>query len=182
MPTDVPEKLVKIVRDMDECDNVSLTRLTVLKKWFERPVRLRAFGVWIAQQACARKEKSAGAAALIADAWELVGGADELHPRLKRAAAEALLGRLEDFQDEHKNQNWGPVRIVHDWNLLLVEAGLALYLRHDDSPSQGYKLAADFCQHYDPRYGNGLNGPSAARIKEIVGFIMTVERLEEEGA
>ncbi|MCK7477176.1 MAG: hypothetical protein M0C28_06440 [Candidatus Moduliflexus flocculans] len=32
-----------------------------------------------------------------------------------------------------------------------------IYLWHHDSPSYGYKLAADYCQHHDLRYGNGLN-------------------------
>lgn len=36
----VSEKLLKIVEEIDERGNASLTRLTVLKKWFERAERL----------------------------------------------------------------------------------------------------------------------------------------------
>jgi hypothetical protein len=43
--------------------------------------------------------------------------------------------------------------------------------RHGDSPSEGYRLAANYCEHYDPPYGNGLNGPSVNRIEEIAGFV-----------
>jgi hypothetical protein len=48
------------------------------------------------------------------------------------------------------------------------------------SPAAGYKLAADYCQHYAPRHGNGLNGPSRTKIKEIVRFLFTYEALEGE--
>ena len=86
---------------------------------------------------------------------------------------------LRDFQNEYQNQRWGPVRIVHNWNLMLVEQALAIYLWHQDSSAHGYKLAADYCQHYDPRYGNGLNGPSRTKIAEIVRFMFTIEALED---
>ena len=69
--------------------------------------------------------------------------------------------------------------MVHHWDLMLVESGLAIWLWYAKSPALGYKLAADYCQHFDSRYGNGLNGPSATKIKEIVCFIDTVEPLED---
>lgn len=40
MSTDVPEKLLAIVEEIDAHGSASLTRLTVLKKWFEHPGRL----------------------------------------------------------------------------------------------------------------------------------------------
>jgi len=45
MRTAVPEKILKIIDDIDTQGNASLTRLTVLKKWFERPGRLPAFAL-----------------------------------------------------------------------------------------------------------------------------------------
>jgi hypothetical protein len=60
-----------------------------------------------------------------------------------------------------------------------VEKGLALFLGDADTPSDGYKLAADYCAHYDPRYGNSLNGPSRTKVMEIVRFMFTVEAREE---
>ena len=62
---------------------------------------------------------------------------------------------------------------------MLVEQGLAVYLWHPHSPSHGYKLAADYCQHYDSRYGTNLNGPSRTKIGEIVRFMFAVEAQEE---
>lgn len=60
-----------------------------------------------------------------------------------------------------------------------MEHGLAIWLWHQDSPALGYKLAADYCQHYDARYGNALSGPSRTKIEKIIRFMLTVEALEK---
>ena len=57
MRTNIPEKLFKIVQEIDENGNASLTRLTVLKKWLERPERLSAFVIWVVARAVSRKGK-----------------------------------------------------------------------------------------------------------------------------
>ena len=181
MRTNIPEKLLKIVDEIDADGSANLTKLAVLKKWFERSERLSAFAIWVAARAVSRKGKTIGAAAeLFRAARTLLAGLDKIRPELDRQAAQALHDRLRDFQNEFQNQQWGPVRIVHNWNLMLVEHGLAICLWHLDSPTHGYKLVADYCQHYDPRYGNGLNGPSRTKILEIVRFMFTIEALEVE--
>ena len=48
MRTTCPEKILKIIADIDTQGNASLTRLTVLKKWFEHPGRLSVFALWVA--------------------------------------------------------------------------------------------------------------------------------------
>ena len=45
----------------------------------------------------------------------------------------------------------------------------------------GYRLAPDYGQNYDSRYGNGLNGPSRTKIEETVRFLFTIEALERHG-
>ncbi len=151
-----------------------------MKKWFEDPERLSAFAIWIATRAVSRKGKTSSAAAeFFREARTLLAGLDKYHPKLDLPAAQALHDQLRDFQNEHQNQRWGPVRIVHNWSLMLVEHGLAIYLWHLDSPAHGYKLAADYCQHYDSRSGNGLSSSSRTKIEEIVRFMFTLETLEE---
>ena len=182
MRTSVPEKIIKIIDQIDAEGNANLTRLTVLKKWFEHPGRLPAFGLWVAARAASRKGKTAGAAGeLFDEARALLVGHKIGASSPDRTAAEDLHRRLRDFQNEYRNQNWGPVRIIHHWNLLLVEEGLDVYLCRHDSPSHGYKLATDYCQHYDPRYGNGLNGTSRTRLEEIVRFMFNLEAVEDSG-
>ena len=51
---DISQKLQKIIADINECGHASVTRLTVLKKWFEIPERLPSFGASIAKQSSSR--------------------------------------------------------------------------------------------------------------------------------
>jgi hypothetical protein len=184
MRTAVPEKLLKIVEDIDTFGHANPTRLTVLKKWFERPGRLPAFGLWVARRAAGRKGKTkAAAGALLNEARTLLGTTatrESLVQSIDRRTAKSLHDRARDFQNEYEHQQWVSVRIIHCWPLLLVEKGLAIHLGHTDSPVDGYKLAADFCQNYDPRHGNSLCGPSRTKIMEIVRFMFTVEAREED--
>jgi hypothetical protein len=184
MRTDVPEKILKIIDDIDTHGNVPLTRLTVLKKWFEDPNRLSAFGLWVARRAAGRKGKTeAEAGALLDEARRLLGSAatrESLYQQIDRMAARSLHDRARDFQNEYQNQEWGPVRIIQSWPLLLVEKGLALHLGLAETVSDGYKLATDWAQHYDAAHGNGLNGPSRGKLQELVRFMFNVEAREEE--
>jgi hypothetical protein len=183
MRTAVPEKLLAIVEDIDAHGSTNLTRLTVLKKWFERPGRLPAFGLWMAKRAAGQKGKTKAAAGAFLDEARALLGTTATRESFRRTveprAAKLLHDRARDFQNEFEHQQWGAVRIIHCWQLLLVEQGLALYLDFQDTPSDGYKLAADYCQHYDSRYGNSLNGPSRTKIREIVRFMFTIEAREE---
>jgi hypothetical protein len=183
MRTTVPERILKIIGDIDNEGNVPLTRLTVLKKWFEYPGRLSRFGLWVARRAAARKGKTKGEhAALLNEARILLGPASTRESYLTcpdRHATEDLYVRAKAAQNEFRNQQWGPVRIIRCWPLLLVEEGLAIYLADAPSPSAGYKLAADWAQNYDPHFGNGLNGPSRGKLQELVRFMFNVETIEE---
>jgi len=184
MRTLVPEKLLAIAGEIDAHGSANLTRLTVLKKWFEHPGRLPAFGLWIAKRAAGRKGKTQGAAgALLDEAHALLGTTATREGFLRcvePGAAKLLHDRARDFQNEFDKQKSGPVRIIVCWPLLLVEQGLAIYLGPAASPTEGYELAANFCQHYDSRYGNSLNGPSRTKIREIVRFMFSFEAIEEE--
>ena len=184
MRTAVPEKIQKIMNDIDTQGNASLTRLTVLKKWFEHPGRLSAFGLWIARRAAGREGKTkAEAGTLLNEARALLGTAatrESLFRQIDRVAAKSLHDRARRFHNEFQNQQWGPVRIIHCWPLLLVEEGLALHLGQAKSPTEGYKLAADWTQNFDSKHGNGLNGPSRGKLQELVRFMFAVEALEDE--
>jgi len=47
MRTNVPEKLLKVVEEIDAHGQANLTRLVVLKKWFEPPRCLSALAIWV---------------------------------------------------------------------------------------------------------------------------------------
>lgn len=183
MRTAVPEKIQQIIDDIDTQGNASLTRLTVLKKWFEHPGRLSAFGLWIARRAAGRKGKTKGeAGALLNETRSLLGVAstrESYFQQIDPAVARSLHDRARAFHSEFQNQQWGPVRIIHCWPLLLVEEGLGLHTGLNRHPSDGYKLAADWAQNYDSRYGNGLNGPSRGKLQELVRYMFAMEVVED---
>jgi hypothetical protein len=180
MHTHVPEKLISIADQIKDGGSVALTKLTVLKKWFERPSRLSSFASFVAKHAGNRKGKTIGdEAILFLETRQLLAEVDVYAPNIPRVEAEKLHRRLRAFQNEYKSSSWGQVRLIYNQNLFWVEEGLRIYLWHTDSPSQGYRLAAIYCEHYDPRYGNGLNGPSCTRIHEIVRFMRTLEAFEK---
>jgi hypothetical protein len=176
MRTNISDKLREIAAAVDQCGSANLTRLTVLKKWFGASSHLSSFAIFIADQASRRKTKSTKEAAeLFREARTLLADVDLFSPKIPRAAATKLHSCLRAFQNEHRNVPWGAVRIIHDHNLFLVECGLHIYLGHGDTPTEGYRLAANYCEHYDPRYGNCLNGPSRRRIEEIIDFVHGIE-------
>ncbi len=182
MPRSVTDKLSAVISEIDARGNADLLRLTVLKKWFERPGRLASFALWIAGRAASRGgEGTQPATDLIGDARALLRDG-EFWATLDRSAAERLHGRLRDHQNTYKRLKWGPVRIVTDRNLFLIEEALALYLWSADAPSLGYKLAVAYCEHYDSRYGNGLNGPSRDRVEELIDFVRRREASEGKGS
>lgn len=173
-------KLQRIITDIENCGHTNLTRLTVLKKWFETPRRLSSFGIFIALQASRRTRKTTDETAdLFRGVDETLANVDVFEPNIPRTRATRLHARLEAFQNERRNVYWTSLRIIQNQSLFLVESGLRLYLWHGNSPTEGYRLAADYCEHYDPRYGDGLNGPSANRIEEIAAFVLAIEAYED---
>jgi hypothetical protein len=176
----ISDKLREIVVAIEQRGSVNLTRLTVIKKWFEVPNHLSSFAIFIADHASRRKTKTTKEAGeLIREARTLLADVDVFAPNIPRKVATRLHVSLHAFQNEHRNIPWGAVRIIRDHNLFLIECGLHIYLGHGDTPREGYRLAANYCENYDPRYGNSLNGPSRRRIEEIIDFIHHVEAREK---
>ena len=111
MRTQIPKKLQAIVDEIDAKGNANVTRLTVLKKWFEAPDRLPAFGLWVARRAAGRKDKTKDAAgALLDEARGLLGATasrDSFLRPLDRLAVNHLHDRARDFQNEFQPHPWG---------------------------------------------------------------------------
>jgi hypothetical protein len=182
MRTNIPEKLLEIANHIEESGSVPITRLTVLKKWFEQnPKRLSSLAIAIAKRASTRNGTTTGETAKLFDeARTLLKTTEKYNPQLEREAAIDLHKRLKAFQNEYKRSQWGVVHLVRDRNLFLIEDGLRIYLGPEISPSDGYRLVANYCEHYDPQYGNSLNGPSSSKINGIVRIMFNIEALEED--
>jgi hypothetical protein len=186
-PITISEKLLKLADEIAEVGCANLTRLTVLKKWFDGPLgpnRVRAFGAWISQRAIVNGLEDADdqVLPLFKEARSVLRGCDRFRPEFSPAEQEKLRAvhhHLRDFQNTYRRIKWGAVREIENRQLFLVESGLALLMWHS-YPSEAYQLAASYCQNYDPRYGNGLNGPSRDRILDTLRFVRRTEAAESD--
>jgi hypothetical protein len=178
--TNIPEKVVSILRDIDQFGSQEPTRLTVLKKWFQVPSRAKSFGIFVANRASGRSGKvKSDEKELFRLSRKLLNGADVVKPSVDKRKARELHRKLHDFQKEQKRTRWAVVRIIKNWNLFLIEEALQIYLNSTNDVGVAYKLASDYCRHYDPRYGDTLNLGSRHKLKEIIRFMFTVEASED---
>ncbi len=175
----IAARIGRIVQEIDSSGNASLTRLTILKKWLEPKGRLPALGAWIAGRAAFENfGKEPDEKVLLGEVrafFQSVPVDANSWSALDCSRAEALRKQAWGYKREFQNQHWGPVRVVHSWPLLLIESGLDLALGRDQSPTSGYKLASDWAQNYDCRYGNGFSGPSRLKLLELADWIEKFE-------
>ena len=135
----------------------------MLKRWFDRSERQYAFALWVADRATLRKGKTAGEVVqLFREARRLLKKPVPVRHEVDRTATQRLYERLRVFQYEYRRDRWGDIRIVHNWNSLLVEKGLAIYLDPRPEAAACYKLAADYRQHC-ARVWQLPNGPSSTK-------------------
>ena len=178
--TNIPEKIVSILQDVEQFGSQEPSRLTVLKKWFQVPSRLKSFAIFVAKRASSRSGKvKSDEKELFRLSRELLNKVDVAKPSVDKRKARGLCRKLHDFQKDHRRTRWAVVRIIKNWNLFLVEQGLQIYLDSANDVAAGYKLASDYCRHYDPLYGSTLNSGSKHKLKEIISFMFAVEAREE---
>jgi hypothetical protein len=180
--TDIPEKLLRIASDIDKKGPQNLTRLTVLKRWFNDPLRLSSFAIFIARRACSRKGKTKGVeATLFKKTSEFLKNATVCDPYISADEAKLLLQELSSYQSEYQKHGWNTIRTLKNHNLYLIEEGLRIYLWNNNDPSAGYRLAVSYCEHYAPAYGTMLDEKSLFKIEEIIKFMFSYEGLSEFG-
>lgn len=88
----------------------------------------------------------------------------------KAASLRILLSALHGAQNQHKNLEWGPVRIIESSELFLIETAVRCILSPTDSAHWGYRVAREYAERYDPRYGTGLIPESAPMVQEIADY------------
>jgi len=129
MRTTIPEKLLAIAAEVKEQGSANLTRLTVLKKWFQKapsPFLICNLHSQTGQRTEGKKHWKTGQ--LFRDARALMKGANVFRPEVSHEKAEKLHSLLHVFQNEHKRLRWGTARIIKNHNFVLVEEGLRIYL------------------------------------------------------
>jgi hypothetical protein len=81
-----------------------------------------------------------------------------------------LQSQVRALQDRYEQQAWGPVRIIESTEVLLIEYALSSLLQPTASADWGYRLARQYAERYDSRYGTGLIPESAPMVEDIADF------------
>lgn len=84
---------------------------------------------------------------------------------------ENILSQIRELQNEHKRQQWGPVRIIESSKTLLIEDALKCILNPDQSGIWCYEMAKSYTDRYNSSYGTGLMPESAPMLEDIVIFL-----------
>ena len=80
------------------------------------------------------------------------------------------VARLEAVQDLFIPHNGERIRIIKDWNVLVLEAAYNCLLYPKESVDRGYKLARHYAEVSIPDRGTGLLIESADRLQDIANF------------
>jgi len=174
-------KLAGIGRELSEGADFSITRLTTLKSLCEDPEVAARFAVYLASKASQRANKISDTRhvgetgwkvhnELIERAVERLGSYVERPSDPKREALTELLRELESVNNEYKPIPYGTVRMVQDRDVLILEDAVQCVLSPYSAPNWAYRLARDYTERYDPRYGTGLIPESAPLVMDIVDF------------
>lgn len=174
-------KLARIARELSQGADFSITRLTTLKSLCEDPEVAAHFAVYLASHTSQRVDSIPPPRHLSKTEWkahnelveravERLGSYVERPSDPEREALRELLGELENVNDEYRSIPYGTAREIRDRHVLIVEDAVQCVLSPYSAPSRAYRLARDYTELYDPRYGTGLVPESAPLVMDIVDF------------
>jgi len=180
-PPNIAKKLrtlAQIAADVRQGKDFNITRLTMLKSLCSDPDAAAQFALHIAkktQQAVKRPGRSPSkkqqryqrlvSEAVRGMASYLKSATEEFEESLYE-----LLFEIQSVQDRYEHQRWGEVRIIESMELLVVETALECVLHPWASSDLGYRLARQYAERYNSRYGNGLIPESAPFVEDIAEF------------
>jgi hypothetical protein len=175
------QTLAEIAAELRQGKSFKVTRLTLLKNLRDRPEDAAKFAVHLAKRTLKRMQEQECPSHITSENWKhclklAATAAREMTRRVKQGIAEeplpldALWTEIRDAQSQYERQAWGPVRIIHSRELLIVETALECVLRPSVSQVLAYDLARQYCERYDGRYGSGLIPESASLVEEIAEF------------
>src|SRR5215813_12751227 len=174
-------RLATIARELREGASFNITRLTTLKSLCEDATAAARFAIHLAQLTYRRMRERACPAHLDPEKWEYsLQVVDESlrqmqryleHPTEENAdLVRAWLSDVRKLHDCYVHQVWGPVRSIDRIEVLLIEYALSCLLQPTVSADWGYRLARQYAERYDPRYGTGLIPESAPLVEDMADF------------
>jgi hypothetical protein len=176
-------KIATLSSEIKRSGTASTTKLTVLKRWFNNRRRICGFAAAIANVCgTAPGRKTREEKALFQEASRLFQPVLIFARKLKidRKKANRLYDNLRDFQNKSKGHGWNRVRVIGNMDLFRIELALEIILHYPEESAVAYKLAAKFCERYNPKYGNALTKESLNAIGVIAWFMREMENVERE--
>jgi len=174
-------RLAQMAAELQQGKHFEVTRLTTLKSLCEDATAAARFAFHLAKLTYEQMKERACPSYIEPEKWEYYKQVvDEAIRQMERylehpteEAADLLRAWLSDvraIQNTYRNQAWGPVRIIHSTEVLLIEYALSCLLQPTASADWGYRLARQYAERYNPRYGTGLIPESAPLVEDIADF------------
>ncbi len=174
-------QLATIARELHEGASFNITRLTTLKSLCEDATAAARFAVHLAQLTYRKMQEKPCPSHLDPEKWEyykqVVDTALQAMQRYEEQPTPqttnplwGLQSQVRALQDRYENQAWGPVRIILSTEVLLIEYALSCLLQPTASADWGYRLARQYAERYNSRYGTGLIPESAPMVEDMADF------------
>lgn len=170
--------LQEIATNLREGKYFNITRLTMLKVFCRDSDAASQFALFLAKK-CPKAIKESGWLSFEAKQqyeWLATRAVRKMTAYLKKSSEEVkvalhdFLFEIREIQNEHKRVKWATVRLIQSRELLVAELALECVLYPQKSSDLGYRIARQFAERYDSRYGTGLVPESVAAVEDIAHF------------
>jgi len=176
-------KLAQLAVDLRRGEHFEITRLTILKSLCKEPAVANRFVHYLAQKTWERvrqgkghsqhrgKRKNLPHQQMMIDALEGMDDWLQKPNESLRQQLRELLWRMKAEQNEQKPIPFGAMRIIQDWDLLLIEDALRCLLGDPQAAGHTvYEMARNYAECYDSSYPSGLTPKSATLVQDMVDF------------
>jgi hypothetical protein len=171
-------RLAQVAAELREGSHFNITRLTTIKSLCEDADATAQFAVHVAKQTYQNMQGQDCPSHLEPETWdaykELVAKALEpMETSIQepseqtRSALWSAQSEVRSVQNTYKQHQWGPVRIIQSSEVLLIEYALSCLLQPTASADWGYRIARQYAERYNSRYGTGLIPESAPMVEDI---------------
>jgi hypothetical protein len=150
-------QLATMATELREGASFNITRLITLKSLCEEATAAARFAVHLAQLTYRRMQEKPCPSHLDPEKWayykQVVDEAIRQMARYMEKPTEeaadlvrAWLSDVRAVQNTYRNQAWGPVRIIHSTEVLMIEYALSCLLQPTASADWGYRLARQYAE------------------------------------
>ena len=93
------------------------------------------------------------------------------HGETNQSSLKNMLRQVQEIQNETRRGHYGSViRTINSIDVLVIEDSICCMLYPDNVSYLAYKLAKNYAEKYNPRYGTGLISESAPLLEDILSF------------